>query len=243
MFHFVYKTINLKNNKCYIGVHSTNNINDGYLGSGDKLKLAIKKYGTENFYREILMFFDNVEQAYEYEASLVTEKYIKDDTNYNITVGGKIPPIRRGKDHHFFGKKRSDSSKRMKENNPSKLEHVQKMNCSTKVIVNIETGEGKRINKNEPIPDGWKNVNSGKILVKDKEGNCFSIEKNDPRYLSGELIHHSIKQIEYKGVYYNGYKALKEKTKVTQLLYKKYYLNGYDPEVNIGNFHPVKVKL
>ena len=29
----------------------------------------------------------------------------------------------------------------------------------------------------------------------------------------------------------------------TKFLYKKYYLNGYEPEINIGNRHPVKVKL
>lgn len=34
MIHIVYKTTNILNNKYYIGVHSTFNINDNYLGCG-----------------------------------------------------------------------------------------------------------------------------------------------------------------------------------------------------------------
>ena len=239
MFHFVYKTINLKNKKCYIGVHSTDNINDGYLGSGDKLKIAIKKYGTENFYREILQFFDNLEQAYEYEASLVTEEFIREKTNYNITVGGKIPPIRRGKDHHFFGKKRLDASERMKENNPSKLEHVKELNRSTKVIINTDTGEGKRINKNDHIPEGWKNINSGKITVRDNDGNCFSVDKNDQRYLSGELIQAS------KGVKKNIKNSTKGKIIVEDKNGKRFKLHKNDERImkeNLTIFNPLKRK-
>lgn len=42
-------------------------MNDGYLGSGLVLQNAIKKYGRENFKREILEFCENEEQCYELE--------------------------------------------------------------------------------------------------------------------------------------------------------------------------------
>lgn len=48
-YHVVYKTTNTLNNKIYVGLHSTNNINDNYIGSGYVLKDAIKKYGKSKF--------------------------------------------------------------------------------------------------------------------------------------------------------------------------------------------------
>lgn len=69
MIHFVYKTTNKVNGKFYIGRHSTNNLDDGYLGSGKHLLLALKKYGKENFKRDILEFcedFEHLKQMEEY---------------------------------------------------------------------------------------------------------------------------------------------------------------------------------
>jgi hypothetical protein len=87
-YHFVYKTTNLVNEKIYIGVHSTKNIDDGYLGSGKRLNDAIKCYGSENFRREVLEFFETREEAYRNEAKLVTTDFVKREDNYNITEGG-----------------------------------------------------------------------------------------------------------------------------------------------------------
>ena len=49
-----YVTINILNEKKYIGMHSALNINNGYLGSGVLLKKAIKKYEKEIFKKEVL---------------------------------------------------------------------------------------------------------------------------------------------------------------------------------------------
>jgi len=49
-----YITTNKVNGKQYVGMHSTDNVDDGYLGSGIAIINAINKYGKENFTREIL---------------------------------------------------------------------------------------------------------------------------------------------------------------------------------------------
>jgi hypothetical protein len=48
----IYKTTNLINGKIYVGQDSKNN--PKYLGSGIVLNHAIKKYGKDNFKKEIL---------------------------------------------------------------------------------------------------------------------------------------------------------------------------------------------
>ena len=48
-YSFIYKTTNLINGKIYIGQHTTDNINDRYLGSGVYFLRAVKKYGKKNF--------------------------------------------------------------------------------------------------------------------------------------------------------------------------------------------------
>lgn len=88
-YNYFYKITNNINGHFYFGVHSTNNLDDGYMGSGKRLHIAYKKYGIENFSKEILKFFDTAKEAYEYEAEVVNESLVKDDTCYNIQQGGK----------------------------------------------------------------------------------------------------------------------------------------------------------
>lgn len=85
---FVYKTTNKINGKFYIGVHKTDRLDDGYLGSGKWLKHAIKKYGKENFEREILKKFDTIKEAYDYEKELVNPVLIEGGLCYNLNTGG-----------------------------------------------------------------------------------------------------------------------------------------------------------
>jgi len=52
----------------------------------------------------------------------------------------------------------------------------------------------------------------------------------------------NVLSIEYKGKIYYGWRELKEATRVTKELYKKYYINGIDPEFRIGANGPVSRK-
>ena len=70
-------------------MHSTNNLNDEYFGSGVGLMRAIKKYGKHNFKREILYVFDNYEDMVAKEIELVNENVVNDSMSYNMKLGGE----------------------------------------------------------------------------------------------------------------------------------------------------------
>jgi group I intron endonuclease len=62
-YKIVYVTICKINGKCYVGSHASNKEIDGYLGSGQAIINAIKKYGRKNFLRINLKFYDTIEKA------------------------------------------------------------------------------------------------------------------------------------------------------------------------------------
>ena len=88
-FHFTYKTTNLINNRYYLGMHSTNNIDDGYLGSGKRLYHELNKYGKNNFKFEILKQFSSREELIQGEIDLITEQDVKDINCLNLKPGGR----------------------------------------------------------------------------------------------------------------------------------------------------------
>jgi hypothetical protein len=87
-YHFLYKITCRITNNYYIGVHSTSNLEDGYLGSGKIIKLSIKKHGKENHIIEILKFFDTSKEKYLAEKDYLTEEILSDVKCMNISYGG-----------------------------------------------------------------------------------------------------------------------------------------------------------
>ncbi len=87
-YHYIYKTTNLINGKYYIGMHTTDDLNDGYVGSGKRLWYSIKKYGKENFKCEILEMLPDRSSLKEREKELVNEELLKDNLCMNLVYGG-----------------------------------------------------------------------------------------------------------------------------------------------------------
>lgn len=87
-YNYVYEIVNHVNFKFYIGVHSTNNLSDGYFGSGKLLKKAIDKHGIDNFTLRIVSYFADRKSALLYEYTCISKEMIKSDYCYNLKNGG-----------------------------------------------------------------------------------------------------------------------------------------------------------
>ena len=84
--NIIYKTTNNKNGKFYIGKQNTDDKN--YLGSGKALVAAVKKYGKENFTKEILHKCGSKKETEILEASIVTKELVDKPNCYNMKLGG-----------------------------------------------------------------------------------------------------------------------------------------------------------
>jgi len=69
-------------------MHSTNDLEDGYLGSGKVLRYSINKYSKKNHKLEILEYLDSRELLKEREKELITEDMLKDPMCMNLGLGG-----------------------------------------------------------------------------------------------------------------------------------------------------------
>jgi len=115
------------NGKSYVGIHATDNINDGYLGCGVIINRpssisrkcpfhnAVRKYGYAAFTKHILSFYDTYQEALEEEKYIVNKEWVKSKRNYNVAIGGNgyllagydketVSGFYRGSKNHRFGK-------------------------------------------------------------------------------------------------------------------------------------------
>jgi len=88
-YHFIYKTTNLLSGKYYLGMHSTDNLEDGYMGSGKRLRYSINKHGKDNHKVEILEFVNSREELKKRESEVVNLNEIAKVECMNLKVGGE----------------------------------------------------------------------------------------------------------------------------------------------------------
>lgn len=185
-YHYFYKITNILNNHYYYGIHSTDDLNDGYMGSGTRLRYAYEKYGIEHFTKEILKFFNTREEVAKYEAEIVNEVLLRDEKCYNIVRGGEnmnwLGTVT-GIDKNGNGHRVLTSDIRFK---TGELTYMTKGYGTYKDkdnnIIHTSTNDIRVLNKE------LVGLTKGKVSVKDIHGNTFQTDINDPRYLSGELV-------------------------------------------------------
>ena len=176
MNHYIYKITNNINGRYYIGARSCDYQieDDPYFGSGKILNQAVKKYGKQNFTKQILAKFNSRQQAFNAQKEIVNQQFIKLQETYNITVGGNMPPSNKGK--HFS----QQHKEKLRNSNLG-----QKRTDQTRLNISL-AGIGST-NGFKPGND-YGSSHKGTVVVKDKQGNRFRISKEDPRWLSGELV-------------------------------------------------------
>lgn len=90
MYYYVYQITNLSNGKIYVGKHKSTKhpFDNGYFGSGKQITAAIKKYGIDNFKKEVLYYCNNAHEMAVKESEIVTEDFVKRLDTYNMHKGG-----------------------------------------------------------------------------------------------------------------------------------------------------------
>ncbi len=152
-YYIIYEIRNLINNFIYIGAHTTENINDGYMGSGTNISKDIKKIGRSNFTKTILHIFDNKGDMFNKEKEIVNELFIQRSDTYNIILGGG----------DFL--------------------------TTDTVSVKDNMGNYFRVHKQDPryLSGELVGCTSGKVSAIDKNGNFIQIDSNDPKYIEGHF--------------------------------------------------------
>lgn len=89
MFGYIYITTNTLNGMKYVGKRSSSTFKPNYLGSGLRLKAAIKYYGKKSFTVEVVEWAETKEDLNRLEVEYIT-KYdaMRSKDFYNIAEGG-----------------------------------------------------------------------------------------------------------------------------------------------------------
>ena len=262
-FNYFYKITNNINGHYYYGIHSTDDLNDGYMGSGTRLHYAYKKYGKENFTKEILKFFDTYEEVCEYENTIVNETLLKDDSCYNIKLGGlggspnMLTAIdNNGKTHYIFkdddrlksgelhfiwvGRERTKESRDKIRNSTTNKESPAK-----RIFVNKDSvfKYVPRENVDKLLQEGWElGRPKYKPEMNREERRKRREEKkqklNEKRDIKNENILEKIHIIEQSDIDFSKYGWVSKVSKLTGLLPQKVnvFMKKYMPEFYLKCF-------
>ena len=192
--HYIYRITNKINGKTYIGQHEYKKLDDSYMGSGKLVIRAQKKYGMENFEKEILYSrIQYKKTADDMEKFAIAKERALGKAEYNIADGGQggnlgeeVNKKLRGENNGFYGKKHSKETRRklsearkgkkfghLSEETKKKISEAQKgkKHSEERIRKNSESHKGQTPwNKGKKTgSNGTHWYNNGEINVKAKE--------------------------------------------------------------------------
>lgn len=184
----IYKITNIVNGRYYIGRHATKNINDEYMGSGKAISNAIKKYGKDNFVKEILAEALTREDLWELEKQIVNDTIVNDPLSYNMTYGGKsyLDGLKKYNPKKFL-QHQSDAGK-IGGKNVYKNKTVEQMK-EWHSLGGIASTKKQKISGTHPFYTGAAAVAGGKAMKGMRElwsPNAIATNKNQKEYKLGD---------------------------------------------------------
>ena len=171
--HYLYKTTCLVTKRYYIGIHSTNKLDDGYMGSGKRLRYSIRKYGIDNHKKEILEFFNSRDLLVEAEKKAITVEMLADNNCMNIVEGGGGFTSEYARE---CVKKSNEVQRLLKETNPEWVENS-KLNRSKGHKLTYKNGRKKVL----PNWNGKTHSDDTKLKMSEVKKGKYNGE-NNPSY-------------------------------------------------------------
>ena len=202
-YHFLYKTTNLLSGRYYIGMHSTDDLDDGYLGSGNRLRKAINKHGKENFIREILEFCESRIELSLRESEVVNLDEIAKEDCMNLVVGGNGFML---DEHHYNCSKLGGlaHANRMKKDGvyankvkKTASDNFKKAHKEGKIKYNTFTGKKHSEETKKKMSESLKKVSSGKN--NSQYGTCWITKNGENKKINKKELDAYISQGWDKG--------------------------------------------
>lgn len=212
-FNYIYLITNMINDTYYIGMHSTDNLDDGYFGSGKRLKYSINKYGKESFLFEKLYYYKTRKEVRDAEEKLVCCKLLQDPLCLNLRTGGEggdtvtyteNPELARQRNKGWFDRftelekieykeKVKAGVKKWKDEHPEKFDERQQHVKATRMNKGSynHSEETKKLiainnkSSSQEVRDKISKTILGRIWIK-KENNSKQIDKNELSFYISE---------------------------------------------------------
>ena len=160
-YHFIYKTVCLPTGKFYVGMHSTDLLDDSYLGSGKRLSRSVKKHGRENHKREIIESFNDRLSLIAREKEIITSELIKNPLCMNLILGGaalhrpatseetraKLSKAGKGRLHTELHKARMSAALKGRKHSPEEIENHRKAMIGCRVDFPVRVPSAHRDRK------------------------------------------------------------------------------------------------
>jgi hypothetical protein len=204
-YHYIYKITCKITNRFYIGMHSTDNLDDGYFGSGKRLWFSINYHGKENHNKEILEFLPSRQALKEREKEIVNKKLLGEDLCMNLCVGGEGGRGFTNEEQKLNAKKSNEKQKNLRETNQEWFEKRNK-NISIGNKKLYETGQRER-----KVFYDWSGLNHSKETknkIGEKNKETQKGEKNSQFgtcWITKDGLNKKIKKEELENFTQNGW--------------------------------------